>query len=346
MLREKIREAEMEGRDVTPRLTCAEVGFLWSHYMGNSLNIGMLKHFLAKVADKEIEMVLRYGYEAARRVDAEIAAILTGEGIPRPWGFTDEDVDENAPRLFEDTGSLYYVRLMAKMALPATVEGLVNAQREDVRAFFSMAARLGEELNNRATQVLLAKGLFIRPPYLPVPAETRLAGEGFMGSVLGGNRPLLSIEAAHIFTNMMNNMFGNYLVSAFSQVARTAELREYFYRGMELADKHIKVFADKLNDSGLKAPAPWDAMPTLSRTPPFSDRMMLSLVTSGTSMGVAHYGMTVAASMRADLAVMYARLMAEAGAYMEDGAALMIKNRWLEEPPGVPDRAALALAGR
>lgn len=333
-------------REVTPKLTAAEVGFLWSHYMGNSLNIGIMKVFLAKVEDKEIEMVLRYGYEAALRIDAEIAAILTKEGFPRPKAFTDEDVDTDAPRLFEDTGCLYYVKRMVKLALPAATEGLVNAQREDVRAFFSMSARLGEELDNRATHVLLAKGLFVRAPYLPVQSETKLAGEDFAGSILGRNRPLLSIEVAHITTNMMNNLFGNHVVAAFSQVARAEELRRYFYQGMEIANKHIKVFSDTLGDSGMKSPATWDAMPTLSKTPPFSDRMMLALVTSVTAMGMGHYGLGMAASMRADLAVMYARLMTEVGMYLADGAALMIKNRWLEEPPGAPDRAALALAGR
>lgn len=333
-------------REVTPKLTAAEVGFLWSHYMGNSLNIGLLKHFLAKVEDKEVEMVLRYGYEAALRIDAAIAAILTKEGFPLPRGFTDEDVDPDAPRLFEDTGSLYYVKQMVRLALPATTEGLVNSARQDVREFFSMAARLGEELNNRVTHVLLSKGLYVRPPYLPAPRETKLAGEDFAGSVLGKNRPLLAIEVAHVFTNMSNNLFGNQVAAAFSQVARAEELRSYFFRGTEIANKHLKIFSDTLNDSGLKAPAPWAAMPTLSRTPPYSDRLMLSLVTSVTAMGLGHYGLGLAASMRADLAVMYSRLMAEVGMYLADGAALMIKNGWLEEPPGAPDRAALALAGR
>ncbi|MDR7867336.1 MAG: DUF3231 family protein [Sporomusaceae bacterium] len=333
-------------RDVTPKLTCAEVGFLWSHYMGNSLNLGMLKVFLAKVEDKETEMVLRYGYEAALRIDAEIAAILTAEGFPRPKGFTDEDVDTGAPRLFEDTGCLYYVKRMVKMAMPAAAEGLGNAQRQDARAFFSLSMRLGEELDSRVTHVLLAKGLFIRPPYLPVTKETRLAGEDFAGSIFGTDRPLLSIEVAHIFANMMNNLFGNHVAAAFSQVARAEELRRYFYRGMEIANKHIKVFADTLYDSGLKAPATWDAMPTLSKTPPFSDRLMLTLVTSVTVLGMGYYGLGMAASMRPDLAAMYARLMTEVGMYLADGSALLIKNGWLEEPPGAPDRAALALAGR
>ena len=173
-----------------------------------------------------------------------------------------------------------------------------------------------------------------------------MAGEDFTGSLLGKQRPLLSIEVSHIFANMLNNLFGNHVAAAFSQVARAEELRRYFYRGMEIANKHIEVFSDTLGASGLKAPATWDAMPTLSTTPPFSDRMMLALVTSVTAMGMSYYGVGMATSMRPDLAAMYARLMTEVGMYLADGAALMIKYGWLEEPPGAPDREALALAGR
>ncbi len=332
-------------RDITPKLSAAEVGFLWSHYMGNSLNVGMMKVFLAKVEDKEVEMVLRYGFEAAQRIDAVIGDILSRDGYPLPKGFGDDDVDTEAPRLFADTGALYYAKRMANLALPAATVGLVGVARRDVREFFSLAMRLGEELDNRVTYTLLAKGLYIRPPYLPIPKETKLAGEGFMGSAFGRKRPLVAFEVAHLYTNMMNNLFGNHVVDAFSQVALTEELQGYFLRGMEVANKHLKVFAEVMEESGLKAPMSWDTKPTLSKTPPFSDRFMLALVTSVTAMGMANYGMALAASMRSDLAVMYARLMAEAGAYMEDGAALMIRNRWLEEPPGAPDRTALALAG-
>jgi hypothetical protein len=333
-------------RDVTPKLTAAEVGFLWGHYVSNSLNVGVMRVFLAKAEDRETEMVLRFGYEAALRIDAAIAAILTREGYPLPRGFTEADVDTDAPRLFEDTGCLYYVKRMAKLALPAATDALVNSDRSDVREFFAMTMQLGEELDTRVTHVLLAKGLMVRPPYLPVARETKTAGEGFMGSVLGRNRPLVAIEVAHIHANMMNNVFGNHVVAGFAQVARAQELREYFHRGMEVANKHIRVFSATLEDSGLKSPMTWDAMPTLSKTPPFSDRLMLTLVVSVTALGMAKYGQGAAESMRADLAMLYGRLMAEAGEFMGDGAALLIANGWLEEPPGAPDREALALAGR
>ncbi len=122
-------------RDITPQLTAAEVGFLWSHYMGNSLNLGAMKVFLAKVEDKETEMVLRYGYEAALKIEEAIAALLAKEGDPLPRGFGDGDVDLGAPRLFEDTGTLYYAKRMVKLAMPAAEFGLVNATRAAARAF-------------------------------------------------------------------------------------------------------------------------------------------------------------------------------------------------------------------
>lgn len=333
-------------RDISPELTAAEVGLLWSHYLGNSLTKCVLKVFLAKAADREIEPVLRCGYEVALRIDASVAALLSGDGYALPRGFGDEDVDCGAPRLFADADCLYYVKRVVRLALPETVAGLTSATRADVREFFSLAVRMGEDLDNRATYTLLSKGLYVRPPCLPAATVTRLAGEGFMGSAFGRNRPLLALETAHIFANMTDNVLGSLVAAGFSQVARAKELRSYFLRGTDIADKHVKVLADLLAASGLKAPMTWNALPTRSQTPPFSDRLMLALALSATAMGLGNYGLAMAGSMRADLTPLYARLMAEMGAYLADGTALMIGNGWLEEPPGAPDRAALALAGR
>lgn len=328
------------------KLTTSEVGFLWSHYVSNSLNIGMLKYFLAKVEDQQTEAVLEYGMDCAQHIRARVADILTQENFPLPRAFGAEDVDTSAPRLFEDTGALYYTKRMSKLAGPAAALALGNSARADVREHFRTATGFGMELDERATRLMLEKGLYVRPPFLPAPKETKLAGDDFLGSLLGGKRPLFSIEIAHVFANIETNNFGTHIVAGFSQVARAKELREYFLRGLEIAKKHINVFSELLVESDLRAPVTWDAIPTVSTTPPFSDKFMLTLVTGVSAMGLGNYGAAIAASTRIDLAVTYTRLMAEVMAYLEDGTELMIENRWLEEPPGAPDRAALALARR
>lgn len=52
--------------------------------------------------------------------------------------------------------------------------------------------------------------------------------------------------------------------------------------------------------------------------------------------------MSIAASQRSDLGVMYSRLMTEVLKYGEDGVNILIDEGWLEQPPLAPDRDALS----
>ncbi len=55
-------------------------------------------------------------------------------------------------------------------------------------------------------------------------------------------------------------------------------------------------------------------------------------------IGIGNYGMAMAASPRRDLGIKYASLIPEVSLYAEDGANIMIKHGWIEEPPQADDR--------
>lgn len=57
---------------------------------------------------------------------------------------------------------------------------------------------------------------------------------------------------------------------------------------------------------------------------------------------VGYFGAGASISQRRDLAMEYATLMGEVGLYAEDGAELLIKYGWLEQPPMAIDREKLA----
>jgi len=74
---------------------------------------------------------------------------------------------------------------------------------------------------------------------------------------------------------------------------------------------------------------------------PFSDKLMVFHTTAMIAVGIGNYGTAAGTCQRIDLSVLYTRLSAEIAKYAEDGANLMIKNGWLEEPPQADDRHAL-----
>lgn len=110
------------------------------------------------------------------------------------------------------------------------------------------------------------------------------------------------------------------------------------YRGKQIAQKHIDIFSDFLKKEELPAPMSWDTAISDSTTPIFSDKLIMFHISAMIAAGNGNYGMAMAASPRRDLGSKYGSLIPEIALYAEDGANIMIKHGWMEEPPQADDR--------
>jgi len=127
----------------------------------------------------------------------------------------------------------------------------------------------------------------------------------------------------------------------FSQVAESKDLRRFFQWGSSLGKKQVTTFFEILKNSNTSYPSTWDALITGSIEPPFSDKLMLFHANLLSAIALADFGTAIGGSIRKDIGLVYAKLMAELSSYAEDGAKLMIKGKWLENPPQVHDRQKL-----
>jgi hypothetical protein len=220
---------------------------------------------------------------------------------------------------------------------------LANSARTDIRQFFTECTETSAKLYNRTAEVLLSKGLFQRPPQIHVPNEVGYVHkQGYLAGWFGERRPLNCIEVMNLFFNIQRNEIGKSLVMGFSQVAKTKEVINYFLRGKQIATKHTEVFGSLLSESDLPAPMTWDTMPTNSTTETFSEKLMMYHIAALTAASLSHYGTSLGTSPRRDIGTHYNRLMGEISLFAEDGANIMIKNEWMEEPPTSVNRLALA----
>jgi len=92
----------------------------------------------------------------------------------------------------------------------------------------------------------------------------------------------------------------------------------------------------------LSSPQSWVSEITDSTLPPYSDKLMLFHTVIMVSAGVGYLGAALSVSQRRDIAPEYTYLMADIGRYAEDGAQLLIKKGWLEQPPLAEDRRKLS----
>jgi hypothetical protein len=250
--------------------------------------------------------------------------------------------------MFSDSFYLHYIKNMAKVGLTNYSMGLSMTSRQDVRAFFQESLSQVSALDQQITGLLESKGLYVRPPFIPTPDSVdfvdtkRFLSGGFFG--FGDKRPLLSIEIAHLFSNIQTNGIGKCLMIGFAQCAQSPQIQKFFNRGMEISDKHIDIFAGILKKEQLPFSVSLDSDALDSTEAAFSDKLMLYHVSVLVTAGFGNYSVSAASSPRKDVAADYMRLAAEIAQYAMDGAKLAIEHEWMEEPPIAPDRKELQKA--
>ncbi|MBS4219012.1 DUF3231 family protein [Bacillus sp. FJAT-49711] len=332
----------MENNHGNIQLTAAEMSYLWSSYIGDSMAVCVFKYFLEHIEDDEIKTVVSHALELSQQHVEIIEEIFSKEDIQIPQGFTEQDVNLRAKRLFSDKFYLYYVKNMAKGGLVMYARATPNIFRQDILSFYSKCLTSTLELNNVVTQILLEKGLAVRPPTIPFPKKLEFVHkQSFLLEGLG-KRPLSGIEIADIYANIQTNHLGTSIAMGFSQVIQSKKVRSYILRGKDISMKHIKVFSDYLANHSLPVPMTFDQEISESTESPFSDKLMLYHFGLMSYAGIGNYGAAISQSQRSDLVLDYSRLLTEVMKFAEDGVNMMIANEWLEQPPLAADRKELS----
>lgn len=326
------------------KLSSCEVAQIWSAYMDSSLCHCLFKYFLEIVEDTQIKAIIEEGMRLSQEHLQKLNTIFTNEGYPVPYGFKpEEDVNLQAPRLFSDPFILYFIHHMGEMALSFYPIAKSVCTRADIQEYFSTCMRELDEYDSLAKNLLLSKGLYIRSPYInPSEKVHFVKNDHFLAGWFGRRNTLTVMEIANLFINMQRNALGKATMIGFSQVAKSKEVRQFMIKGKEIAEKHMNIFGGVLKESDLPVPMGWDTGITSSQIAPFSDKLMMFLTTALIGLSIGFYATSMATSFRKDLSLHYVRLSAEIGTFAEDGAKLMIKNGWLEEPPLSDDRDRLA----
>lgn len=324
------------------RLTVAEMSSLWSQYINDTLASCMAAYFLEKVEDEEVRPIIEYVVKMVNENLSIMKELFKKEEFPIPIGFTDEDVNPKAPRLFSDTFMLMYFRHMSILAMAASSAALGLATRPDVVAFHKRVLKEGVTMQDMTRDLMLKQGTYIRPPYISVPDKVDFVKkQHFLAGFFGEKRALTSIEISHVFLNIQTNAIGKALITGLAQTANSKIVKDYLVRGKQIAQEHIDIFSDFLKKEDLPAPMGWDSAVTDTTTNVFSDKLSMCHIAAMIAAGVGNYGMAMAASPRRDLGLKYAAIIPEIALYAEEGAKIMIKHGWMEEPPQADDRDKL-----
>ncbi|MDF2036090.1 DUF3231 family protein [Cytobacillus oceanisediminis] len=333
----------MPGGNYEDKLTAAEHATLWSQYVNDSLAVCILRYFLIHIKDKEIRKVLEFALKLSESHIKKIKGFLSSENQPIPVGFTDKDVHLDAPLLFTDIYMGVYIHIMAIHGGTRYAGALGNATRADIRKYMRQVIDETMELHDRSADVLIQKGVIVKPPILNNHQEIDFVEkQSYLTGWFGKRRPINAIEISGIYLNMQKAMMKIVLELGFGQVAQSKDVQKYMERSRQICRKHLEILSGILTQSNLNIPRTFEAEVTDSTIPPFSDKLMMYHISTLLSASIGYYGEAMSMAQRRDISANYARMIVEIGLLAEDGMNLLIEQGWFETPPMATDHEDLS----
>ncbi|EKN65626.1 hypothetical protein BABA_19376 [Neobacillus bataviensis LMG 21833] len=328
--------------DTNEHLTSAEMGKLWATYMGNSMGKCVISYYLQHVKDSDIKTLLENALKLSEDFLKKTEEIFKKENFPIPKGFSEEDVNLGAPRLFQDEFYVHYLKYTAKAGMSIYTIAIPLVYRKDVKEFFRYCMDSTMDLMEQIKEILMNKGLIMKPPLIPIPDKLDFIHQDFLNGFFGHVRPMHALEITHFYDNIENNVTSKALIMAFAQVAKDEKIRKLFEKGRDLTTSTIEDYMQKLYDEHLPAPSFLDDLVTTSTFSPFSDKLMLFHKMDMFSMKIRAFGNSVAVNGRRDIGLLYTKSFLKIGAFVEDAAKIYIGKGWMEQAPHAPEREKLA----
>ncbi|WP_240675909.1 DUF3231 family protein [Ammoniphilus sp. CFH 90114] len=187
---------------------------------------------------------------------------------------------------------------------------------------------------NESTTLMLSKGIYDRPPMLNYPKHVEyIQEESIFSGYLSKKRSLSALELTEIFLNIERNYFGLLICMGFTQVVKDEEIKRYLLNGKRICEKQIQILNKILIDEGHLGTVPVTMQVTDSKVSPFSDKLIVFLFHTLNSLDITLIGHGLSMSMRTDLSTIFSRLIGEILVYGKEGFDIMVKRRWLEQPP-------------
>lgn len=325
--------------DENQPFTTFEIGKLWAAYMGNSMSIQILSYYLQHCDDEDIRMLLENALALSKDFTQRIEGYFKKENFPIPIGFTKDDVNLGAPRLYADEFYVHYLKYAAKAGLSLYAVAVPLVMREDIREFFIYCNQCTTVLLGQTNNILMEKKFIAEPPIIPSPDSIdKINKQSYLNGFIGDVRPLQALEIIHLWDNIENNVTSLALLLGFHQMVQDKKIKALFKRGLDMTNKSVKQYQEKLHIEHLPSPSYIDHLVTTSAFSPFSDKIMLFHKVDMFAMKIRSFGNSLAITARRDINLLYARTLMNIGIFVDDGMNILIDKGWLESPPEAYDR--------
>lgn len=329
-------------------ISASEVGTLWLTYQEKTMIMRVLEYFIEKSNDQKASYILGGLWQELNFYVLQIEQIFKEQGMVIPIGFTSEDVNLEAPKLFDNGFDIMFVRILKEVSMGMYTINMNMAYNDKVMQIYEGLTSVTQKIYKLATLYLLEKGILTLPPKVTMPKTNEfIKSKSYLKglSPFGDKRALNDLELGFLHHGIETNNIGLQLITGFAQCAKDKEVKKYLVKGKELAKKSIKTMEDILLESDVQFSATSGSTVTTSTVPPFSDKLMMHCIYLLNGFGLVGTSFGTFFCLRHDIALKTTLLTKDIYFYGQEGIEIKIKNGWFEEPPQMEDRSQLIKKG-
>jgi hypothetical protein len=325
------------------KLTSSEIGTLWGEYVNGTAADVVNRYMYSIIEDGAIKAIFNDALKTFEKQKNQLVTFFEKEGFPVPIGFNESDLFLGKQRLFSDAFCLNYLHIMTVHGLLGHSTSFSISVRKDLRDFYDSCDNDAKRMYHQTIELLLEKGIFQRDPlYYPYDHPQFVSSNDFKDGIFGKGRTLAATEIISISLNLKKSIMAKTLSIAFRQVAESKEVRKFLTESEKTADGQIKAFAKILQADNLPVPKSLETEVTISTDSPFSDKLLMYHMGFLFQAAQNYHGAALAASMRTDLVAIFEATIIQNLMITKNWFTIMVKNKWLEQPPLAPNRTEIA----
>lgn len=318
------------------KLSSSELSALWITYHKKTMILRILEHFIQTTEDRKAKKLMTELWEKLHPKVKEIKTIFEKEGAAVPVGFTNEDVNLRATRLYGNGFDIMFSRILKELSMGMYTLHMTMSYRKDIIQFYEELTSLTQTYYNHFTQYLLKEDLLPHPTYINMPKEGNFVNDKnyLKGSNLfGDKRQLNIIEFGLLYHGFETNITGIQLITGFAQCAKDPDVKKYFIKGKELSKEILSETEKLLLQDDIQPPATPGGTITSSTEAPFSEKLMMYCIYLLCNFSIGGHGFGAGFSLRRDLNLKLGIFGKDTFEFMLEGVSIMISKGWLEEPP-------------
>jgi hypothetical protein len=329
---------------LTNPLSASEVGTLWLTYEEKTFIMRMLEYFIEKSDDKQATYILGGLWQELNFYVLQMEQLFKDQGMVIPIGFTESDVNIEAPKLYDNGFDVMFVRILKEVSMGMYTINMNMSYNDKVMQIYEGLTTVTQKIYKLSTLYLLERGILTLPPKVTMPKTNEfIENKSYLDGLnpFGDKRALNDIELGILHHGIEVNNIGLQLITGFAQCAKDKEVKQYFLKGLDLAKKQINVMEEILLESNVQFSATSGCTVTTSTVAPFSDKLMMHCIYLLNGFSLVGNSFGTYFSMRKDLSVKATFLAKDVYFYAQEGIKIKIKNGWFEEPPQMEDRSKI-----